>query len=168
MRQPIENTMGLSASEGDNRVTWNVGKSWCTLLCLPQQLGVEGHGQQQGLLREAGCRQIRRAGWDSPQGTESGSELQLGKITVTRGSPWVLGRCCARLWDGEHGAVSLVFCPRQVQEAQPVDTASKHVTGQEGTREWAKIYEVQIGPDQKNCFLWWNAWLWGWWGHSGY
>lgn len=32
--------------------------------------------EQQGLLREAG--------WDSPQGAESDSKLQLGKIMVTR------------------------------------------------------------------------------------
>lgn len=118
------------------------------LAVCPNSLGWRGVASQ-WLLREAGYTQNHRTGWDLPQGAESDSELQLGKITVTRGSPWGWGQCCTYLWDGQHGTVSLVSSSRQVQEAQGLESTSKHITGQEGTREWSKIYEAQTGPDQQ-------------------
>lgn len=144
-----------SESEGDNQVGWDMRKRWCVLLSafpraqgVPQQPGTEAGSQHQGLLGRLGV-QIHAAGWDSPHGAGSDGQIQLGitRRTLALGMGPVL--CLSLRWTG--------FSQPFLESCRGAGSAaswshSKHVTGQEGTREWSEIHEIQLGLSDEIAF----------------
>lgn len=118
---------------------------------VPQQLGMEAGNQHQGLLREAGCTDPyswmglspRSCQWwiDSAGNNHSDSNKAWGTGSVL---------CLSLRWRVQHRKPFLESCRGAGSAA--FGGHCKHAIGQEDTREWSRIYEIQLGLTDKIAF----------------